>query len=181
VTCATAACRKATTVPLCGPCFARWARGLPADSPESVCAIPDCPGKHWALGYCRAHHARLTRGSDLSVPLHPKKVRGATYHPRTGCEPMRLVKRSEQAETLSVIWESGGTVQTSAWAYEDRQAEQLGDPEMWQAVADAALDRAWLDLTSGAYEQRLAGRLAALRPAKPKTVQSPLVASVRPL
>lgn len=186
MTCPTPGCGRVATGALCGACYARWARGIPAESRESVCAIPDCPGTHWASGFCRAHHTRLQRGADLSVPLHPRKVRGATYRPRTGREPMRPVLR--EAETLWAIvgnaesgqGRTGGVVEASSWASENRQAEQLGTPQMWQQVADEALERAWDDLMSGRFETRLKARHTVLRPAKPKSVQSPLMGVLRP-
>lgn len=154
---------------------------------RAVCAIKGCgrPLHLVNLCLCSTHEVRYRKGNDLTARIRADLVTRGPRKPevrreRSG-ETMRLVPRSEQAEALNVIWESGGTVQAAAWKFEDKQAEQLGDPEMWQAVADAALERAWYDLTSGAYEARLAGRLAALRPRKPKTIQSPLVASVRPL
>lgn len=154
---------------------------------RAICAVKGCgrPLHLVGLCLCSTHEARYRKGSDLTARIRTDLVtRGPrkreASRERSG-ETMRLVPRPEQAEALSVIWESGGTIQADKWAYENRQAEQLGDPEMWQAVADEALDRAWYDLTSGAYEQRLAGRLAALRPPKPKAIQSPLVPSVRPL
>jgi hypothetical protein len=145
---------------------------------RAVCAIKGCgrPLHLVGLCLCSTHEARYRKGADLTARIRTDLVTRGPRKPdarreRSG-EAMHLVSRPEQ-------WECDHTVQAAAWKFEDRQAEQLGDPEMWQAVADAALERAWYDLTSGAYEQRLAGRLAALRPRKPKTIQSPLVASVK--
>jgi len=167
----------------CGPHWALACRDLPLDSKRSVCAIPGCPYPHWALGYCRAHHSRLIRGGDLYAPMR---------HRRTGREPMRPVLRPDEQEAL---WEvlgqpmkagkgergqgrTGGVVSVKRWASEDRQAEQLGTPEMWQQIADEALERAWADLLDPSRDGYRA-RLAALRPAKPRVVQSPLLVPIR--
>jgi hypothetical protein len=150
---------------------------------RAICAIKGCGRPRHLVGLCLCStcYHRYRKGSDLTARVRTELARrGPRRRVRSG-ETMRLVARPDQAEALNVIWESGGTVQADKWAYENRQAEQLGDPEMWQAVADEALERAWYDLMSGNYEARLACRLAALRLPKPKIIQSPLVASVRPL
>ena len=157
---------------------------------RTTCVVKGC-GRHQRrppvrLGLCQTHYKRYLKGTDLTDRIHVEKARGAAYVPRDASrEPMRPVLRPEEAETL---WDlvgnpsegvacTGGIRRVAMWDHEDRQAEQLGDPEMWQAVADEALERAWLDLMSGDFERRLAGRLAALRLPKPKTIQSPLLAS----
>lgn len=149
---------------------------------RAICAVKGCgrPLKVVGLCLCSTHYARWKRGADIGARIQVEKAqRGAKKRERTG-QRMRLAAHSDSPETREVVW-VGQTVSLRAGAYEDRQAEQLGDPEMWQAVADEALERAWSDLMSGKYAERLAGQLAALRPPKPKTIQSPLMASVRPL
>jgi hypothetical protein len=150
---------------------------------RAICAVKGCGRPRHLVGLCLCStcYARYRKGADLTARVRTELAQRGPRRRERSRETMRLVARPEQSEALSIIWESGGTVQASKWVYEDRQAEQLGDPGMWQAVADEALERAWYDLTSGAYEQRLVGRLAALRPPKPKVIQSPLVASVRSL
>lgn len=145
---------------------------------RAICAVKGCGRSLHLVGLClcSTHEARYRKGNDLTVHIRTDLVTRGPRKPEArrerSREMMHLVSRPEQ-------WECDHRIQVAAWKFEDKQAEQLGDPAMWQAVADKALERAWYDLTSGAYEQRLAGRLAALRPRKPKTIQSPLVASVR--
>ena len=186
VTCGTPSCRNVATGPLCGSCYARWARGLPPDSRQSVCAIPDCPHSHHSRGLCLTHYKRLLKGSDLSERIHTEKRRGASYRPREAREPMRPVLRPEESETLwslvgnpsEGVGRTGGVRVAASWEWENRQAEQLGTPEMWQRLADEALERAWADLLDPSRDGYRA-RLAALRPAKPRVVQSPLLVPIR--
>jgi hypothetical protein len=149
---------------------------------RATCAVKGCgrPRHVSNLCLCSTCYKRYRRGADLTDRIHTEKARGAAYIPRSGREPTPVAERCEQAWG-DILERHPHRIRrlVRLGSYEDRQAEQLGDPEMWQAVADEALERAWYDLTSGAYEARLAGRLAALRPPKPKTIQSPLVASVR--
>ena len=83
----------------------------------------------------------------------------------------------------------GSVWQSWKWDYANGQAEQLGTPEVWQAVADEALERAWRDLSTGAYAERLSATLRSRpRPtlqvqrraveAAQRAIQPPLVASV---
>lgn len=32
-----------------------------------ICEVKDCGRKHYGLGYCRGHHARITRGGDIGT------------------------------------------------------------------------------------------------------------------
>jgi hypothetical protein len=163
-----------------------------AESPRRVaCVVKGCPNPHRivSLGLCQTHYKRYLKGTDISERIHIEKARGAAYVPRMARrEPMRPTLRPEEAETLwslvgspdGDVARSGGIARVAAWAYEDRQAEQLGTPEIWQEVADQALERVWQDLMDGSFERRLKARLAAIPSPKPRTVQSPIMGVVQP-
>lgn len=157
---------------------------------RETCVVKGCSNDRriLSLGLCQTHYKRYLKGSDLSERIHTEKRRGVAYVPRTARgELMRPVLRPGESETLwslvgnvsEGVERTGGIHMAATWAYENRQAEKLGTPEMWQEVSDQALERAWADLASGAYEQRLTARLAALPGTSPKAVQSPLVAVAR--
>lgn len=161
-----------------------------AETPRRVvCAVKGCGRtrkRGMRLCLCPTHHRRYLTGKDLTARIRVEHTqRGEKRRERTG-ERMRPVVRPGEAEARYSAMGGGyeehhGAITTaSIERRENRQAEQLGTPEMWQQVADEALERAWQDLISGAFESRLKARLASLCPSTPKTVQSPLVSVVKP-
>lgn len=148
---------------------------------RTACAIKGCPHRRTTKGLCSTHDKRRRRGTDLAERIHTEKARHAAYVAPSGREPLPAVERAEQSDTDILERQPDRARRLlKLWSWEDRQAMQLGTPDMWQKVADEALERAWADLATGAYEKRLAPRLAGLPPAKlrPPPVQSTLMVAV---
>lgn len=149
---------------------------------RTVCAINHCGrARYGALPFCRLHHRRVLKGTDPGERIRAEKSRSV---PPSGATPERVERYEEREARYAALWsgdEQIGSVRWGAtWRHEDIVMQRLGTPEVWQEVADAALERAWADLLDGSYERRLRSRLAAQRPSRPAPVaiQSPILAVV---
>lgn len=161
---------------------------LPGLPRRTVCVVRNCGRPRHAVRVClcQTHYRRWRDelGRGLSEGVNANLVRRGSGRvvrsdrDKAHREPMRSVSRDDP-ELVEMMCRSGHvTTDGRPWNGSDRHADQLGTPEMWQEVADAALERAWADLLDGSYEKRLQGRLAARRPARPTVIQSPILAVV---
>jgi hypothetical protein len=138
---------------------------------RSTCAVKDCGRPLHVVGLClcSSHYRRHVAGDIGSRIQVEKAQRGAARRERTG-QRMRLAARHYEDD------ERGHLADPYRERRENAEALQLGTPQTWQAIADAALERAWADLTTGAFAARRSS--LPLRPAPPTTIQSPLMASI---
>lgn len=154
---------------------------------RTTCVVKGCARRLHVVGLClcTTHYRRYMTGGDITARVQVEKARRGSTKVHQSGQALKVAPRAEEVEALGMILGEGGAGQTGSittpWdlARQDRHAQQLGTPEMWQAVADAALERAWDDLLSGAYDRRLKARLARLPRTKPRAVQSPLVGVAR--
>lgn len=147
---------------------------------RTTCVVKRCGRpRYGAQPLCRLHHRRVLKGADPGERIHAEKNRSIQ---RSDSTPERVEREEEREARYAALWSGDDQVGSvrwgPTWRHEDVVMQRLGTPEMWQEVADAALERAWADLLGGSYERRLRSRLAARRPSQPAVIQNSIPAAV---